>query len=398
MSTKPYQRYFNNKIMKRKNIKISYVGPYVPRECGVATYTKDLVDSIIKQKVEPSIVVVDDMLGNRSYPREVVNLISDDNKDEYKKAAESINNSPADFVHIQHEFGLYGRESGKNILTLVERLKKPFVITYHTILSNPDAEKIDIVKAISSKAKFVISLAQIGSERLNQIYDVPSAKLRHIPHGVPDFEFSKEEIYKKKFGLSGNFVLSTFGLISRNKGLEYAIESVGLAKKNIPNIRYLIIGKTHPHVKEQEGDRYIDELRRLADKNGLSSNVVFINRFLPLEELIDYLMATDIYLTPYLEPEQISSGTLSYAIGAGKVCLSTPYAYASEILSEDQLVPFRDKKILAKKIDYYLANPDQKFLISSKNYQIGQTMSWSRVGRMHYELALEAIEKQAINL
>jgi len=373
-----------------KKIKIAFVAPYIPRECGIATYTKDIVTAVDGQNEysSTSVVVIDDSDGELEYPDKVSFSIPQNDFDGYLNAAARINRSSIDIVHIQHEFGIFGGTDGEYIMEFAKRIDKPLVITFHTVLSKPDQNKLKIVRGLCGYAKTIIVMADEAMRRMIKSYGVDSNKIVVIPHGVPDIPFGQSIGHKKTLGFQNKYIISTFGLISRNKGLEYAIEGLKEIANHRQDFIFLIIGKTHPNVIRQEGDSYRDSLHKIVIKNNLGKFVKFINRYLTLPELVFYLQATDIYVTPYLEPEQITSGTLSYALGAGKACVSTPYAYAKEVLRGNKgiLVDFKNSCELGKAISRLINNSKLRDMISKRAYQSSRKMIWPSVGERHLRL------------
>lgn len=373
-----------------KKLSIAFIAPYVPRECGIATYTKDVVTALDdqNQSSSTSVVVIDDSKGDLSYPDKVIFAIAQSELGGYITAAKKVNKGRFDVIHIQHEFGVFGGIDGEYILEFAKRVEKPMIITFHTVLSKPDQKKRGIVKSLSGYAKKIVVMADEAMRRLTELYGVDREKIIVIPHGVPDIPYGSDTYYKKVLGLENKMVISTFGLISRNKGLEYAIEGLGEVVSSRQDFIFLIIGKTHPNVIRKEGDSYRDSLHEIVNQKKLGKFVRFINRYLTLRELIFYLQATDIYVTPYLEPEQITSGTLSYALGAGKACISTPYAYAKEVLrgSRGILVDFKDSRGLGKAFLRLISNPQLRQKISKRAYQSARKMIWSSVGESHLRL------------
>ena len=388
--------------MRKKNkcIKGIYISSFVPRKCGIATYTKDLTEAI--NLINPcsiaeimALVKPEDKIN---YPPEVKFQISQNEIESYIKAAEYINKSKADLVILEHEFGLYGGEFGEYIIKLLELLKKPLIITTHTIPDDPTAGYGLALKDVIKYAQKVIVMMPDSIRKLIKKYAYPKEKIEIIPHGVPDILLEPNETYKKKKGLEGRIVLGNINLLSEVKGIEYTIEALREIKNRFSNILYLIIGQTHPVVLQTVGERYRDFLKEKIKEYGLEKNVKFINKYISLEELVEWLKVIDIYITPYLDPQQSASGALAYAIGAGKVCISTPYLYAKDVLADGRgiLVPFRNSKAIADAIIDICENPEKKAGIEKSTYQFGRMMTWYNVALHHLKLFDIVLEKMSI--
>ncbi|MFA7254244.1 MAG: glycosyltransferase family 4 protein [Patescibacteria group bacterium] len=382
----------NNIVTKLSEpaVKVAYISPYIPRECGIATYTKQLTNAvnILNPDHLAQIIAIDDSRGQVQFPDEVRYRVDDNDAASFREAANYINRSKIDLVHLQHEFGLYGGADGAYILEMTNRLKKPLLITFHTVLSLPTPNILNIVKVLADKASAITVLAEAAKKILIEVYAIDPDKIYKIPHGVPDFPYVSSVPYKNNLGYGDRKIISTFGLISPNKGIEYMIDAMAQIVNEYPKALFLIIGKTHPNIINRFGEKYRESLQALVDNHQLSENVLFINKYLSSEEIIYYLQATDIYVTPYLEPQQMSSGTLSYAVGAGKVCLSTPYAYAREILAgrRGYLIPFKNSKTLANRLIVLLKNDELREQLSKKSYLYGRKMVWEYVGHKHLDL------------
>jgi len=374
-------------------IRSIYVATYIPRECGIATFTKDLTNAIniLNPHHLADIVTLDDeALGGDhiDYPWEVKYKIDQNNLKSYLAAADYINQSGADVVSIQHEFGIFGGKSGEYVIPFVESIKKPLVLTFHTVLPSPSDQQKDIMQRISAKAAAIVVMVQTASDRLIDVYGVDAKKIVVIPHGIPDITFGPTEPHKELLGYDGQSLISGFGLLSRGKGYEYAIEAMRDVVTNHPNARLLILGQTHPVVLRNEGEKYRQSLKRLIKKYGLERNVELVNRYLSLSEIVGFLQATDIYVTPFPGLDQITSGTLAYAIGAGKACIATPYLFAQEVLADNRglLVRPGDAKDLAEKINYLLDHPRKRLEIARNAYAYARNMIWPNVALRYLEL------------
>jgi glycosyltransferase involved in cell wall biosynthesis len=370
--------------------KVAFVGSYPPRECGIATFTKDIVSSFGSLTTSPHWVIAIDERPDllRAYPPEVVARIVRDEPETYRTAAETIAALSPDVVHIQHEYGLFGGEDGERIFDLLDRIRAPLAISLHTVIPNPSDHHRSIARRLCARADAVIVLSQAGKTILETEYGVDRKKLRVIPHGVPDVPFEPTERSKRALGLGGRTLISTFGLINRGKGLEYAIDALRTVVPHHPNVLYLILGETHPEVRRSEGEVYRESLKERIRAYGLERHVRLFDRYLGFEELIGYLRATDIYLTPYVNPVQIVSGTLAYAIGCGKAVVSTPYLYAQELLADQRglLAEFRDGDSIATQLLALLDVPGLRRAISQRAYEYGRSMIWSHVSLQHLRL------------
>ena len=374
-----------------------YVSSFVPRKCGIATYTSDLTRAIdlINPYCGSNIVALTRPEDKIDYPPEVKFKISQYKIDSYIKAADYINKSRMDIVILEHEFGLYGGEFGEYIIKLIERIKKPLIITAHTIPVNPNAGYGLILKDVLKFADKVIVMMPESLQKLVKKYNYPGEKIEIIPHGVPDIPMETNTGYKKKKELEGRIILGNINLLSEIKGLEYILEALKEIKERFPNVLYLIIGQTHPVVLQTEGEKYRNFLKEKVKEYNLQKNVRFINKYMTLNELVSWLKVIDIYITPYLDPQQTASGALAYAIGAGKVCISTPYLYAKDILAEGRgiIVPFRNSKAIADAVIDICENPQKKSKMEMKAYKFGRLMTWYNVALQHLRVFNEVLDK-----
>ncbi|MCM8785891.1 MAG: glycosyltransferase [Candidatus Omnitrophica bacterium] len=364
--------------------KICFLSTYIPKPCGIATFTNDLLKHIDNYNILiPSKVIALNGKGDfYNYPAEVIKTINIEDIEEYIEASEFLNNSDIEIVGIQHEFGIFGGEYGEYLLEFLDNIKKPCVTTFHTVLPNPPQKMREIVRRISEKSSYIVVMTNLGKTLLNEYYGIPKRKIELIYHGVPFFYLRPTNYLKEKLNLNDKIVISTFGLLSRGKGIEYVIYSLPKILNEFPNVVYLVIGATHPNIVKQEGESYREFLINECERLNVIDNVKFINKFLSLEELLDYLGATDIYITPYLNPSQITSGTLSYALGCGKACISTPYLYAKDIFENGKrgiIVNFRDPENISDAVIYLLKNPEKKKQIEREAYKLGQKMTWEKV-------------------
>jgi polysaccharide biosynthesis protein PslF len=387
------------KVLREKNkcINAVYISSYVPRKCGIATYTKDLTAAInlINPCSKAEIIALVRPDDKIEYPAEVKFKIHQYNIDSYVRAAQHINKSKADVVVLEHEFGLYGGEFGEYIIKLLELLSKPLIVTTHTIPDDPAKGYGMVLKDVLGFAEKVIVMMPESIQKLIKRYNCPKEKIEIIPHGVPDIPMEPNEKHKKKKGLDGRIILGNINLLSTSKGLEYTIEALREIKNQFGNVLYLIIGQTHPVVLKEEGEKYRDFLKEKIKEYGLHENVKFINKYISLADLIEWLKVIDIYITPYLDPQQSASGALAYAIGAGKVCISTPYLYAKEVLADGRgiIVPFRNSQAIADAVIEICKNPKKKLELEKKTYKFGRLMTWFTVALQHLNLFEEVIAK-----
>ena len=379
--------------------RIIYVSSYIPRRCGIATYTKDLTNAInlLNPYHLAEIVAVNRGQENLDYPEEVKFVLNHLQSHDYLKAAEFINHSGADLVSLQHEFGLFGGQSGDYLLPLIDALKLPLVTTIHSLLDDSRSPRAVILKKIIAKSQAVTVMSNQSRQKLVKDYGIPTQKIVVIPHGIPDLAYSATDHYKRKKKLANRLILGNINLITKSKGIEYALKAVAIIKKHIPQVLYLVIGKTHPVILEQQGEIYRQSLKKIIKQLDIRDNVKFINQYLSLDELILWLRTIDIYVTPYLSPQQSASGALSYALGAGKFCVSTPYLYAKEVLSHNRgvLVPFRNSQVMAQKIIYYWQNPKQRQVIEKNAYSYGRLMTWPNVALRYFNL-FKLVIKQGV--
>ncbi len=372
-----------------------FMASYPPRECGIATFTRDVVESYDRAFGTSSAVIAIDEPGgeNRLHERRVFARLQQNDRSSYRRVARAANAHRSELVCVQHEFGLFGGQDGAWFLDFLFALEKPAVVSLHTVLPEPSASHRDVTRRICDRADAVVVLSQTGKDILIGGYGADPDKTHVIHHGVPDVPFRSTEVAKAAFGVGQRTVLSTFGLISRGKGLEYAIEAMRSVVKQHPEALYLILGETHPAVRRQEGESYRESLVAKIAEYGLQNHVALVDKYLEFDELMNYLGATDIYVTPYLNPEQIVSGTLAYAVGAGKAIVSTPYLYARELLAERRgfLVPFRDAGALAARLEALLDDPWLCRATEHRAYRFGRQMTWPHVARAYGKLFADVL-------
>jgi len=398
-----------------KKIKIVCIGNYPPRECGIATFTKDLVDSLTKNRKEKDckndvyVVALNDRDQSYNYSDDVKFIIREDHQKDYLEAAKYINYSGADVCILQHEFGIFGGEDGIYILPLVHRLKIPLIVTLHTVLESPSYNEKAIVQEIGKKSEKIVVMSKKAIEFLTKIYKIPEEKIELIYHGTPDYDFSERKVYKENLHFKDKKILFTFGLLSRNKGIETVIQALPKVIERYSRIIYVVAGKTHPNVLRLSGEEYRNYLIRLIEKNHLKNYIHFYNHFLNNKNLYKYLTAIDIYIAPYLNKAQITSGTLAYAVGAGAAVISTPFWHAEELLADGcgQLFDFGDSNALADILIKLLENPLELRKLRKKAYDFGKKTSWSVIGIKYLDLIynlpkvyiqIEESEESIINL
>ncbi len=367
--------------------KIAFLGDYLPRKCGIATFTTDLRCAVAAEfpALRCLVVPVNDLAGGYDYPAEVRFEIAEQDLPSYLRAADFLNITDVDAVCVQHEFGIFGGPAGSHLLALLRELRMPIVTTFHTVLREPNTDQRRVMRELIRLSTRLVVMSERGAEFLRDIYQAPPAKIDLIPHGIPDMPFADPNYFKDEFGVAGKQVLLTFGLLSPNKGIEYALQSLPEVIREFPNLVYIVLGQTHPNLLREEGEAYRLNLERLAKDLGVQKHVVFFNRFVELEELMRFIGAADIYLTPYLTESQITSGTLAYAFGAGNAVVSTPYWHAAELLADERgkLVPFRDAHAIAVAVAELLRDEPLRHSLRKSAFKLGRDMIWSRVAQLY---------------
>ncbi|HQV28517.1 MAG TPA: glycosyltransferase family 4 protein [Thermoflexales bacterium] len=369
--------------------RIGFIGNYLPRQCGIATFTTDLCEAVATEFPGATCIAlpVNDIVAGYDYPSRVRFELTEKDIDSYRRAADFLNINNVDLVCLQHEYGIYGGRAGSHILALLRDLRMPIVTTFHTILRDPDPDQLRVLQEVAALSDRVVVMSQRGVGYLQEIYGVSPEKIDHIPHGIPDVPFVDSSFHKDLFGVEGKTVLLSFGLLSANKGIETVIAALPAILARHPNVVYIVVGATHPNVLRHDGETYRLSLQWLAQEKGVDGQVIFYNRFVSLEELIEFISAADIYITPYLTANQITSGTLAYTVGAGKAVISTPYWYAEEMLAEERgvLVPFRDPAALAAQVIDLLDNESKRHAMRKRAYLFGRAMIWPQVARRYME-------------
>jgi glycosyltransferase involved in cell wall biosynthesis len=367
--------------------RIAFVGNYLPRECGIATFTTDLCTALAAEYGEGRLfaIPVNDPDSSYDYPDQVRLELTQEDLASYERAADFLNFNGNDLVCLQHEYGIYGGSAGRYILTLLRRLKMPLVTTFHTVLREPDANQRTVLEEIAQLSDHLIVMSELAAQLLREVYAVPSGKIDVIPHGVPDMPFMDPNYFKDKFGTEGKSVLLTFGLLSPNKGIENVIRALPAILERNPNVVYIVSGVTHPHIRRREGERYREGLRALAEELGVSSQLIFNNRFVSAEELVEHVGGADIYITPYRQEAQIVSGTLAIALGAGKAIVSTPYWHARELLAEKRgvIVPFDSPGAIAQAVIALLENDAERHAMRKRAYLYSRGTTWPKTARAY---------------
>lgn len=375
--------------MKSPIATIAVIGNHVPRKCGIATFTTDVCKAVAGEFPEVSVhaLPMTDTDKGYDYPSRVSFEIPDQDLTAYRTAAEFLNLQGVDVISLQHEYGIFGGPDGSHILALLREVDAPVVTTLHTVLREPSEGQLRVMKEVAQLSSRLVVMNSRCVGPLTEIYGVRPDSIDFIHHGIPDVPFVDSSFYKGQFGVEGKTVLLTFGLLSPGKGIEYALEALPEIVAQHPDVVYIVLGATHPNLLKIEGEAYRTKLEDLARSLGVEQKVIFTNRFLHLEELIEYLGVTDIYLSTPLNEEQIVSGTLAYTVGAGKAVISTPYSYALDLLADGQglIVPFRDSKAIAEGVNRMLSHEAERNAMRKKAYALGRDMIWSEVARRYMD-------------
>jgi len=378
---------------------IAVIGNHLPRKCGIATFTTDLCNALATELPNPENVIalaMDDVPGGYPYPDRVGFEIRDNMPADYLRAAEYLHVKEIEVAILQHEYGIYGGQCGANIFQLLENLRIPILTTLHTVLPDPGADEKAILLKLGRISDRLIVMSQAARGILMEAYQIPEDKITFIPHGIPDVPFVDSCFYKDLFGLETRKVILTFGLLSPDKGLETMIDAMVHVAERHPDAIYVILGATHPHVLRATGEKYRHELQQKVHLLGLENHVLFHNQFLDLQSLLRFISTADIYVTPYPSKDQIASGTLSYAMGAGKAVVSTPYLYAEEQLADGRgiIVPFDGPGEMGKAVADLLSSDSLRNSIRMQAYQYCRPMVWKEVARNYLSLAQQCIDRQ----
>ncbi len=376
--------------------RIAFIGNYLPRQCGIATFTTHLRESISEEFPDAQCIVlpVNDVAGGYQYPDVVRFELTEKDVASYHRAADYLNINNIDVVCLQHEFGIFGGQAGSHILALLRRLRMPVITTLHTILPEPTAAQRRVMDELNCLSDRLIVMSERGEAFLREVYGVAPEKIDLIPHGIPDVAFTDPSFYKDQFDVEGKTVLLTFGLLSANKGIENVIRALPAVLEKHPDVVFFVLGATHPNVLRHDGESYRLSLQWLAQELGVENHVRFFNRFVSQQELIEFIGAADIYITPYLNEQQITSGTLAYTLGAGKAVVSTPYWYAEEMLADGrgELVPFGEPPALAEEIIALLDDEPRRHAMRKRAYLHGRDMIWPVVARRYMDTFEKARE------
>ena len=393
-------------------MRVAFVSTYPPRRCGIATFTADLIGAVREADAHTQcrVAAIDERNSVRAYGSEVRWRIKQGSALPYRAAAREIDRSNAEIVCVQHEFGLYGLWKGggfvgdhwiegmyeDHLTPFLEELKKPALVNMHTVLPEPSPAIREAVRAIAETAHGLVVMAETAVDILDRDYGIKERPLV-IPHGMPHIEPKGRRRLKAKLGLDGRTIVSTFGLVGPGKGLEYAIEAMPAVAARHPEALYLIAGQTHPELLKQRGEEYRNRLQALVDELDLGEHVLFVNQYLDQKDIIEYLLATDVYVTPYLDPNQITSGTLSYALGAGKAVVSTPYLHAQEALAKDRgiLVEFRSAEAIAEAVNTILDDPKRKARLEKNAYAYANQATWPKTGARFLSAMQELVDEHA---
>lgn len=367
--------------------RIAFVGNYLPRECGIATFTTDLCNALTGEFGPGRLfaIPVNDPESSYEYPEQVRLELTQEDIGSYERAAEFLNFNGNDLVCLQHEYGIFGGVAGRYILALLRKLKMPLVTTLHTVLREPDANQRIVLEEIAQLSDRMVVMSELAAQLLREVYAVPGGKIDVIPHGVPDLPFMDPNYFKDKFGTEGKSVLLTFGLLSPNKGIENVIRALPSIVARHPNVVYIVSGVTHPHIRRREGEQYRESLRRLAEELGVSDRLILNNRFVSAEELVEHVGAADIYITPYRQEAQVVSGTLAIALGAGKAIISTPYWHAKELLADKRglIVPFENPKAICDAVTGLLENDAERHAMRKRAYIHSRETTWPKTARAY---------------
>lgn len=367
--------------------RVAFLGNYLPRQCGIATFTTDLSTAIATEfpTLDSFVLAMNDSGPRHAYPPRVRFELADDDQQAYLRAADFLNVNTVDLVSVQHEYGIFGGEAGSHALTLLRELRMPVVSTLHTILSNPNAQQCQVMQELTQISARMVVMSTEGAALLRSVHGVSESVIDVIPHGIPSLPQPGPS--KDRLGLEGRSVILTFGLISPDKGIEYVIQALPAIVERHPSATYIVLGATHPHVRAEHGESYRLSLEILARELGVDDNIIFHNRFVTDGELTEFLAAADICITPYLQPNQITSGALAYAVGAGKAVISTPYRYATELLADNRgiLVPMRDAGAIADQVIGLLDDDESRIALGARAGAVAGDMRWPAVARRYME-------------
>ena len=371
------------------------LGNYTPRQCGLATFTSHLHEALSREflDVDFFVLAMNDPGSHYAYPSQVRFELPEADLSAYQWASARLNADSIDVLSVQHEYGIFGGKAGGYLLSLLRDLQIPIVTTLHTILRKPDSDQLAVMNELTQLSQRVVVMSSHGAEILKEVHGVPEKKIDFIPHGIPDIPFYHQN--KERLGVKGKNLLLTFGLLAPDKGIEYVIDALPSVLAEFPETIYLVLGATHPHLRERQGETYRQMLQERAENLGVAAHVILDNRFVSQEELNEVLGAADIYITPYLKEEQITSGTLAYAVGCGKAVISTPYLYAKELLADGRgiLVPWRNPEAIARELMGLLGDEDKRLRMRARAAAHGRTMTWPTVAQS-YQASFEQARRE----
>ncbi len=388
---------FTPRTMSPRALRAVFMSSFVPRECGIATFTEDLITAVSAHGITSKVIAMNRPKETHAYDARVITTVRENQAADYQAAAALINQGRFDVLSIQHEFGIFGGETSELLAEFLEAVRIPIISTFHTVLRYPSPTMRRNLRAVAAQSSAIVVMNGLAINLLEDIYGIDPRKIVMIHHGAPVTPRERQLTMKKNLNLQGHKVVSTFGLLSSAKGIEYAIQAMPYIVDKCPEAIYLVLGQTHPIVKQEEGERYRESLKALAEGLNVQNHVRFVDKYFTKAELIAYLLATDVYLTPYLNMEQVTSGTLAYALACGRPLVSTPYLYAQFLLGEDRglLVPPTDPAGIADACLQILAHPELKARMERANWRYGQTMMWPHVGRQYLELFQQTARVQA---
>src|SRR6266704_407508 len=367
--------------------RVAFIGNHLPRRCGIATFTHDLhrAVSASHQRLETCVVAMTNPGCTYDYPAAVRFQVREEVIDDYAQGAELLNNASFDVVSLQHEYGIFGGEAGGNIIDLLSRLEMPVVTTLHTVLADPTPIQRDVMRRIMDTSAKIVIMSETSREFLRSVHDMPAHKIEVIPHGIPDFPFLETHHAKAKFGFEGKTIILTFGLLSPNKGIEIMLDAMPGIVESCPNAVYVILGATHPNLVRHQGEAYREGLAARVQELGIEDHVVFFDQFVDQATLLDFISMCDVYVTPYLNEAQMTSGTLAYSFGLGKAVVSTPYWHARELLGDGRgiLVPFGDAKATGSEISGLLTDDARRQAMRRRAYASSRSMTWERTAQRY---------------
>ncbi|MFV1968152.1 MAG: glycosyltransferase family 4 protein, partial [Pirellulaceae bacterium] len=386
--------------LKSEKLRLVCVATYPPRRCGIGTFSYDLCNAVSAELASPvscQVVAINDVPEGYHYDDSVCFDIMDEDISEYARTADFLNIRGVSVILLQHEFGIYGGTDGSHVTTIMRESRMPIITTLHTILSDPSPHQNEVFEEVARLSDRLVVMSQRSVDLLVHLYGVPESKIALIPHGIPDLPFVDSSFYKDQFGVQGRKVMLSFGLLSPGKGMEYVIEALPEIVKRHPELVFILLGATHPNIKKESGEAYRNRLHQRAEDLGVLEHVMFENRFVDLEELCEFLCAADIYITPYLGKQQIVSGTLAYALGAGNAVIATPYSYAEEMLADGRgrLVPFRDASAIATETCWLLDHELESQEIRKKAYLFTRDMVWRSVARQYLQLCTDVLSERS---